>query len=51
MKLTKIDQFTIPETGVRVTILGDVKTFGKEYAESHLVWPRQKLSLKENEKH
>lgn len=44
MRIAKIEEFIIPETGVRVIILGDAKTMGKEYAEGLLIWPKQKLS-------
>lgn len=52
-KLSKIEEFVISETGVKVTILGDTKTMGKEYAEAHIRWPdiNKKLSMKEAEKH
>lgn len=39
-RLTKFEEFTIIETGVKVTILVDTKTMGKEYAEAHLKWPK-----------
>jgi hypothetical protein len=38
MKLTKLEEFIIPETNVKVTILVDVATMGKVYAEAHLKW-------------
>lgn len=38
-RLTKIEEFVISETGVKVTILGDTDTMGKKYAEAHLRWP------------
>lgn len=50
MKLTKLEEFIIADTGVKVTILVDIATMGKSYAEAHLKWPKI-LSLKENEKH
>ena len=50
MKLMKINEFVIEETGVKVIIIGDVETKGAAYAEAHLKWPKE-LSLKENEKH
>lgn len=50
MKLIKLQEFVIEETGVKVTILGDVDTMGAAYAEAHLKWPK-KLSMKEDEQH
>jgi len=50
IRLKKLEEFTISETGVKVTILVDAITMGKEYAEAHLKWQKE-LSLKENEKH
>ena len=50
MRLKKLEEFVISETGVKVTILVDVLTMGKAYAEAHLKWPKE-LSLKGNEKH
>jgi hypothetical protein len=40
LKLQKLEEFIITETGVKVTILVDVKTMGREYAEAHLKWPK-----------
>lgn len=40
-KLTKIEEFVIPDTGVKVTIIGDAETKGKVYAEAHLKWPKK----------
>ncbi len=50
MRLYKVKEFVIEETGVKVTILGDVETRGAAYAEAHLKWPKI-LSLKEDEQH
>jgi len=50
MRLYKVKEFVIEETGIKVTILGDVETRGAAYAEAHLKWPKI-LSLKEYEKH
>lgn len=35
-RLTKIEEFIIPETNEKVIILGDVETRGYEYAEAHI---------------
>lgn len=41
MKLKKIEEFVIPETGAKVVIIGDVETNGSRYAEGHISYPKK----------
>jgi hypothetical protein len=42
MKVKKIEEFIIPETGAKVIIIGDVETNGARYAEGHISFPKKK---------